>query len=282
MAADDLRDTAPDLATQPPLRWRGTLGELGGMGPLAGASFVYRLTQLTPVLCDQAHLPVLLRNDPRIPDRSQAHLDGGADPFPAMQEGARFLDREGAACIAIPCNTAHLWFDRLQASVSAPILHIVDAVVADLARQGVRGGKVGVMGTAATLASGLYQSRLIAAGYEPVLLTPDEQRNCSTAAIDAVKGNRPDKALAPATAGIEALARRSARAVVLGCTELPLAVPHALRAAFGLVLTDSIDALALAVIARMQLPAFKPPVAINAMNAVAATPAEARIAGIGA
>ncbi len=280
MAADDLHDTAPDVVPPPPppppLRWRGTLGVLGGMGPLAGASFVYRLTQLTPVLCDQAHLPVLLRNDPRIPDRSQAHLDGGADPFPAMQEGARFLDREGAACIAIPCNTAHLWFDRLQASVSAPILHIVDAVVADLARQGVRGGKVGVMGTSATLASGLYQSRLVAAGYEPVLLTPEEQRDCSTAAIEAVKGNRPDKALAPAAAGIEALAGRGAQAVVLGCTELPLAVPHTLRAAFGLVLTDSIDALALAVIARMQIPAFKP------VAAVAATPAEARIAGIGA
>jgi len=229
------------------------VGVLGGMGPLAGASFVYRLTQLTPAVCDQAHLPVLLRNDPRIPDRTQAQLWGGADPFPAMQEGMRFLDREGAACIAIPCNTAHLWFDRLQASVSAPVLHIADAVIADLARQGVRGGKVGVMGTPATLAAGLYQQRLVHAGYEPVLPTDAEMKTFSVAAIAAVKRNRFDQAAEPATLGIQALARRGARAVVLGCTELPLAVPHALRADFDLVLTDSIDALALAVIDHMRL-----------------------------
>lgn len=35
-------------------------------------------------------------------------------------------------------------------------------------------------------------------------------------------------------------------AIVLGCTELPLALPHALRAELGVAMTDSIDALALA------------------------------------
>ncbi|MNY82377.1 hypothetical protein D3C86_2244400 [compost metagenome] len=37
--------------------------------------------------------------------------------------------------------------------------------------------------------------------------------------------------------------------MVLGCTELPLAVPHALRPGLGVTLTDSIDALARAAIA---------------------------------
>jgi aspartate racemase len=224
------------------------LGVLGGMGPLAGATFASRLVQLTPAATDQDHIPVLLRNDPRIPDRSNARLYGGPDPLPAMKEGMLFLASAGATCIAIPCNTAHLWFEALRQSVDVPVLHIVDAVIQDLRRQGVHDGKVGVMGTPATLELALYQDALARAGYEPLVPTADEIERSCVASIAAVKGNRMDEAFAPAADGIRALKARGARAVVLGCTELPLAVPHARRGEFGLVLTDSIDALALAAI----------------------------------
>jgi aspartate racemase len=46
--------------------------------------------------------------------------------------------------------------------------------------------------------------------------------------------------------------QQGAKAVVLGCTELPLAVPPSRRAALGVVLTDSIDALALEAIGLMR------------------------------
>ncbi len=227
-----------------------TLGVLGGMGPLAGASFAYRLAQLTPARNDQEHIPVLLRNDPRIPDRSASRLSGGSDPLPAMLEGIRFLERCGVDCIAIPCNTAHLWFDALQSAVAVPVMHIVESVVEDLRRQGIQGGKIGIMGTPATLELGLFQQYLIAAGYEPVVPSQAEILACCIPAISAVKANRIDAAFSPASLGIAALERRGALAVVLGCTELPLAVPHHRRAEFGLVLTDSIDALALSVLER--------------------------------
>jgi aspartate racemase len=226
----------------------GGLGVLGGMGPLAGAAFVYRLAQLTPALTDQQHIPVLLRNDPRIPDRSAARLRTGVDPLPAMRDGMQFLERSGVACIAIPCNTAHLWFDALRNSVSVPVLHIAQAVIQDLRRQSVFSGKVGIMATPATLESKLYQTHLIAAGYQPVV--PDSQdvaRHCMVA-IEAVKTNRLDDAFAPAAAGIHALRQRGVAAVVLGCTELPLAVVHHRRGEFKVVMSDSIDALALAAI----------------------------------
>lgn len=238
------------LLQAPPLAAgaRNFLGVLGGMGPLAGASFAYRLAQLTPARSDQEHIPVLLRNDPRIPDRSASRLCGGADPLPAMIEGMRFLARSGVDCIVIPCNTAHLWFDALQAEVAVPVLHIVESVIQDLRRQGVHDGKVGIMGTPATLDLSLYQHFLIQAGYEPIIPTQAEINRCCVASIAAVKANQMDAAFSPAAAGIVALEQRGARAVVLGCTELPLAVPHRRRREFGLVLTDSIDALALAVL----------------------------------
>jgi aspartate racemase len=224
------------------------LGVLGGMGPLAGAAFAMRLVQLTPAGCDQDHIPLLLCNDPEIPDRSSAYMSGGPSPFPAMLRGIHTLIAGGVDCIAIPCNTAHLWFDQLQAASLVPLLHIVESVVTDLQRQGVAYGKVGVLGTPATLAMGLYQRYLSAAGYEPIVPSPEDVERLCVPAIAAVKANRIDQAFWPAAEGIRLLARQGAIAVVLGCTELPLAVPSNRRAELGMVLTDSIDALALKVI----------------------------------
>lgn len=90
------------------------LGVLGGMGPAAGAYFAYRLALLTDVGSDQEHLPVLLVNDPQIPDRSDAVLGRGTSPLPAMRKGLQFLEASGCSCAVIPCNTAHHWYPSWQ------------------------------------------------------------------------------------------------------------------------------------------------------------------------
>ena len=137
-----------------------------------------RLAALTPADVDQQHIPTLLRNDPRIPDRSSAYMAGGENPLPYMVEGVRFLERAGAQLIAIPCNTAHLWYDQIAAATRLPVLHIIEAVIDDLRRLGLPKG-IGLMGTAATLKLGLYQRHLEAQGYE--CLVPDETRSSAIA-----------------------------------------------------------------------------------------------------
>lgn len=225
------------------------LGVLGGMGPLAGATFASRLVALTPAARDQDHIPVVLCNDPRIPDRSSARLHGGADPLEAMLRGIRLLEGAGATLIAIPCNTAHLWYDQIAASTQRPVLHIIESVCEELERLGAAGCRVGLMGTAATLQLGLYRDPLVRRGFRVLQTEPDEIRWCAQA-IEAVKANDEPGAFAPAARCIERLVARGADAVVLGCTELPLAVPHASRGSLGVLLTDSIDALAQAAIRR--------------------------------
>lgn len=228
------------------------VGILGGMGPLAGAAFALRLVALTPAEQDQQHIPALLLNDPRIPDRTSARLHGGADPLPAMRQGVELLQSAGARVIAIPCNTAHLWYEELAAAVQVPVLHIVESVVQDLQRRGIHSGPIGLMATEATLRLGLYQTHLSRHGYECIVPNDDEIAAYCTHPIQAVKGNRLAEAFVSASAGVRLLASRGARAVVLGCTELPLAIPHDRRAEFDVVLTDSIDALALAVVEHHQ------------------------------
>jgi aspartate racemase len=220
------------------------LGVLGGMGPLASAQFMTRLTLLTPGQRDQDHIQTLLWSDAHIPDRGAARLGTGPDPLPALIRGIRLLEAAGCGAIAVPCNTAHGWFEGMQAATRLPILHIIDAAAADLRRQGIIGGTIGVMGTAATLAMGLYQERLGAQGWPCVQPSETEMAEFVTPAIAAVKANRVAEAYAPLAEMVTRLGARGAQAVVLGCTEIPLGILAGPWEGLGVPLVDTIDALA--------------------------------------
>ncbi len=223
------------------------LGVLGGMGPLAGATFMQRLTVLTPAERDQDHVPTILWSDPRVPDRTAARLSGGEDPLPALLRGIRGLEAAGCGAIAIPCNTAHGWFDAMQSATRLPILHIVEAAADELLRLGVTSGPIGLMATKGTLAMRLYQDRLEGRGYQVLVPSAEEMDRIVMPAIDGVKANRVAEAYAPLAEMAIALAGRGARAVVLGCTEIPLGISAGPALPFPVA--DTIDALARAAIA---------------------------------
>jgi aspartate racemase len=166
--------------------------------------------------------------------------------LPALLRGIRGLEAAGCGAIAIPCNTAHGWFAEMQATTRLPILHIVDAAAAELARLGLASGRIGVMGTAGTLAMRLYQERLEGRGYECLVPTEAEMARLVTPGIAEVKANRVPEAYAPLAEAARALVARGARAVVLGCTEIPLGI--AAGPALPFPVCDTIDALARAAI----------------------------------
>jgi aspartate racemase len=215
---------------------------------MAGAVFMERLTAMTPVQQDQEHIPAVLWSDPRVPGRTEARLFGGEDPLPWLLNGIRHLEQAGAKAIAIPCNSAHMWYEQMANATTLPILHIVKATVDDLQNRGFRQGKVGLMATAGTLKTAMYQQELESRGFSCVIPTAEEMEKYCTPAIALVKANRIAEACAPAVECIRRLQQRGAAAVVLGCTELPLAVPHPVRPKLGLEIADSIDGLAAAAI----------------------------------
>ena len=225
------------------------LGVLGGMGPLASAHFMTRLTLLTPAERDQDHVPAILWSDPRVPNRWLGPYGDGPKPLPFLVRGLRGLEAAGCGAIAIPCNTAHGWIDGMRAATTLPILHIVDAAAADLRRKGIPPGTVGVLGTGATLALRLYQDQLAMAGWPCIEPTREEMDELIMPAIAAVKSNRAGDAYAPLAEAILALRARGAQAVVLACTEIPLALQAGPQGDLEVPLIDTIDALALASIA---------------------------------
>jgi aspartate racemase len=240
---------------------RPIIGALAGMGPLAGADFLARLTLAHATAArDQDHPQVVLFSATQVPDRTAAALDGGPSPLPALLRGIRLLEQAGAGCIAMPCNSAHVWFDAMQAETRLPILHIVDAAAAALP-PGAR--TIGLMGTRATLRLELYQRRLAARGYTCITPTDAEMADAVVPAIAAVKANDVAAATAPLLSVARSLAARGAQAVVLGCTEIPLALRGAEA---GVPMVDTVDALARAALAwwASQTSAQPPPAVMSA------------------
>jgi aspartate racemase len=223
------------------------LGVLGGMGPLASAHFMTRLTLLTPASRDLDQIPAVLWSDPRVPDRTPAIETGSDEPLPWLLRGVRGLRTAGCATIVIPCNTAHHWYDQMAAE-GVPILHIVEAAGDQLARH-LSSGTIGIMGTRATLAMRLYHDRFERRGWRCIEPTAEEMAEFVSPAIALVKANRVTEAYAPLARIVNALADRGAQAVVLGCTEIPLGIQAGPWRSLGVTLIDSIDALAMAAIA---------------------------------
>ena len=223
------------------------LGVLGGMGPLASAHFMVRLTQLTPAVRDQDHVPAVLWSDPRVPDRTVADPSGAADPLPWLLRGIDGLERAGCGAIAIPCNTAHRWYDAMRAHARVPVLHIVDAAAAELRGMRTGSARIGVMATQAALGMRLYQDRLGALGWDCLVPSQDEMDRLVSPSIGLVKLNRMAEAYAPVVQVVQSLAARGATSVVLGCTEIPLAIQAGPTP--DLPIVDTIDALARAAIA---------------------------------
>lgn len=227
------------------------LGILGGMGPAASAEFVNRLIQQTPASCDQEHIPFVLWNNPQIPDRSTSMRNSDNKPLPFLLEGIRGLKSVGCDTIVIPCNTAHFWFNDI-VKINIGTIHIVDSVASALRDANITNTTIGVMGTQATVELGLYQTRLNDRGWNCIVPSEEEMSTLVQPAIDLIKSGKLEQSHPMFMSVVDSLIARGARAVVLGCTEIPLAVKEDNRN--GIPLINSIDSLVKAAIKEFGYP----------------------------
>jgi aspartate racemase len=193
------------------------------MRPAATADFYQKLIQATPAKADQDHFKVLIFSNPHVPDRTAAIRGEGVSLLPALIAGAETLIRAGADFLAIPCVTAHFFFDDLQRAVRVPILHMIHETVAAISTERATLRRFGLLATSGTLATRLFE-----AAFEPeglTVLTPEAEVQASRVmkAIYAVKGGEssevPRRLIREAASH---LGSRGAEAIIAGCTEVPL------------------------------------------------------------
>ena len=240
---------------------RQCIGVVGGLGPYAGLDLVRKIFDRTRADHDQDHLPVMLYSFPGdIPVRPEFLLGlTRENPGEAIGDIMARMAEAGATIIGMPCNTAHS--PRImdvavamlhEAAPQVRFVHMIDAVVAFIRESLPHARKIGVLSTKGTYATGLYQDALSAAGFVP--LFPDEegrervQQAISNTAYGIKAQSNPvtPEARAALLAEAEKLVEQGADAVILGCTEIPLALTEPdLR---GVPLLDATKVLARALI----------------------------------
>lgn len=198
------------------------IGIIGGMGPLATADLFQKIILHTQAACDQEHLRVVIDSNTNIPDRTAALLHGGADPTPELVSSARNLERIGAGVLIMPCNTAHIFYDAVAGAVEVPVLHMIRLTADALAERGVK--KAGLLATDGTIQTRIYQNTFAGTGIQ--LLTPQgaDQQAIMDMIYRGVKAGDMAYDTTGARAAMEALLAQGAETLILGCTELPLAV----------------------------------------------------------
>lgn len=196
------------------------LGILGGLGPMASVYFYEMLTAHTKASCDAEHIDLVLSSRATTPDRT-AYIIGQSevDPRPAMIEDAKKLQDWGCTHIAIPCNTAHYFYDSIAAAVSVPVLNIMEETAACLAADGIR--CAGILATDGTVLSHSYEKYLDAHGIRCVLPSSENQMQIMQIIYGQIKkGQHADMRRFRACA--KELFDLGAERIILGCTELSL------------------------------------------------------------
>ena len=206
------------------------IGILGGMGPEATLDCFGKIIKNTPAKADSEHLRVVIDSNPAIPDRISAILGDGESPVPALIAGCRGLQNAGAEFIIIPCVTVHFFLPQIQAESPLPVLSIIDAVAEAIRRNFPESATVGLLGTIATVQSGLFQKRLAEENIHTLVPGGSEQTKIINAIKD-IKDTRPSRPKSEITADlIEAAGTLiqkkplGAEAIIAGCTEIPLAL----------------------------------------------------------
>lgn len=215
------------------------IGVVGGVGPFAGIDLLRKIAGQTEAQRDQEHLAVYSVSQPRpIGDRT-GFLLGETDVNPgyAIAEQLHTLSQMGAYVAGIPCNTAHapsiFSVIRRQAPAGLRLLHMIEELVRHIQSHYAGIKQVGILSTTGTYLSRVYPELLESAGFRPLVPDEDVQNDLVNQAIyDPVYGL---KALGRATGrsredlriGLAHLRAKGAEAVVLGCTEIPLAITEA-------------------------------------------------------
>jgi aspartate racemase len=198
------------------------IGILGGMGTQAGLDFCNKISMLNRGKTDQQYPLFILYNKSNIPKRPE-NIKKYFNVLKSLLKGCRLLQKNKCKFIVMPCNTAHYWHDDLQKKIKIPLLSIPKEVYLHTKKSCKKNSKIGILCTEATLKTGIY-SKYFDKNYKLVSPRKSLQKLSVNKAIKFVKMGKiksAEKAIKPA---VNNLIKMKCKKIILGCTELPIAI----------------------------------------------------------
>ena len=215
------------------------IGILGGMGTQAGLDFCNKLAILYRGKLDQDYPLFILYNKSNIPGRPESigvhtrNLSNKKNTklnkkkylsvLKSLIKGCQVLERSKCKFIVIPCNTAHYWYNDLQRRTKLPIINMPKEVFNFTNKKCKKNSMIGLLATEGTLRTGIY-NRFFDKNFNLIFPNKKNQNHSVNKAIKLVKMGKVKEASKVIKPAIDYLIRKNCKKIILGCTELPIAI----------------------------------------------------------
>lgn len=202
-----------------------TIGLIGGMSWQSSRLYYDRINQAVAGRLGGAHSARIILNSLDFGPIAKMQAAGQWREAGAhLANAAQALERAGADVIAIGANTMHKVAEQVKAAVAVPLLHIGDALAAEL-RRDARSRPL-LLGTRYTMEDRFLIDHLERKGIGAV--TPDKTDRDALHAIiydELIRGVVTDAARTTVRAMIDRSGEQEADSVIFGCTEIGMLFP---------------------------------------------------------
>lgn len=203
-----------------------TVGIIGGLGPGTTAEFYLDIiyscqkksrTRRPGIIISSVPLPYNIEEDLITKNK------GAKRYLPFLTAEAKRLERVGADFIVMPCNTLHMFIEKIRQAVSIPVLSIVEETVNFFKLNSYK--KVGIIATSATIQNNLYKDAFKKEGIE--YLAPDvyQQAKMGKIILNLVTGLQKNRDREELISIINSFERKKVDCIALACTDLQLLIP---------------------------------------------------------
>ena len=232
------------------------IGIIGGVGPAAGIDLFKKVLKHTNASKDQEHISLFLTSCPSlIPDRTEFLLKGGPDPAPGIQKCLEILASNGATAVGLGCNTAHSpkILGRVQIPQNVRFVNMIEETCKYASEKYVN-GKIGLIATLGTINTGVYADYFKSFPNLELVVPSEETRKSVHDAIYNSKYGIKATAEVSAEAthavvnAVCELRDQGCKAVILGCTELPIVFSDNKNTPSSVGLIDPTEVLAVSLI----------------------------------
>lgn len=202
------------------------VGIIGGVGPQS-TDFIYekiiQFSQSKYGAKDNADYLRLVIESVPVPDFI-SNKDNIEEAKKMLIAAAKSLSNAGATKLCIGSNTVHILLEELEKNTKVPFLSMIDLVADKCVKSGFK--KVGVLGTPVLISSGLYTKALNKNGIEIINPTEKQLKTVENIIRGVIAGSENGKHKTEYIEVLNDLFSKGAQAIILGCTELPLAVNY--------------------------------------------------------
>ncbi len=203
----------------------GTIGILGGMGPEASANLYYKMIKYAQhkygAVQDADYPPIVIYSLPLF-GFDETGIVNKELIKKQLIEGVKKLEHADCDLIIIGCNTVHIFYEEMQSAIKIRILNIIEETKKKVIKFGYK--KVGLFASESTTKTKLYQNKFKESGIEVISPNAAQQKMLNKVIEHVMGGNQTvDDIIALKDIARDFL-KRGAEAIVMGCTEIPLAI----------------------------------------------------------